>query len=679
MSRRRNSPSSSTSSTSSGASALPGLQQCLSYLQQGDVSAFARSAEELARRHPQAAKAWQMRGVAALMQGQLQQAVDDLQRAARLDQSDASIWDNLGVALQRAGHHQAAAESYQGSVRLNPDVAAVWCNAAANFGEMGDFVLARNCAARALKIDPGILEGHLNLGNALRLLGDNEPAARALLRAIELDPECAPAHMALARTMHQFQAGSDLAVKHARRALEIDPDYADARFAYAEACNSTEDKVDALRALGAHLGRGGIQLGQSLLWALLADPRESPASLFAVKRAFAERFEPVFSSVHQPHDNQPGLRRKLKVGFLSGDFRRHPVADHILPLWQGINRRKLAVHAYSSCPASMHDATTEELKALADNWSDVQEHNDAVLARQIREDGIDILIDLAGHTAFNRVAVLMRKPAPLQMHWLGYPSSTGLEVIDYLVVDPVLAPAGAEAFCSEQLLRLPSYSPLLRMPGVSTPSPLPAQSNGYITFGVTSRGDKLNEETVRLWAAVLQQLPDARLVIADAGSAEARRRLGEQFASCGIGQQRLDSRNFGSEAEYLALHGEIDILLDTFPFNGGTTVSHGLSMGVPTLTLCGELMTQRMAAARLRAVGLDDWIAGSKEEFVALAVKKAAALNELAALRSGLPARLEEIGQLKPEAFAASFEKGLRQAWQRWCEQLPPAAINIAG
>lgn len=664
--------------TSPAQPALPGLQQCLAHLQRGDLAAFSRSAEELVRRHPSAAKAQQMCGVAALMRGQLQLAVDHLQHAARIDQHDASIWDNLGVALQRAGHHQAAAESYQGSVRLNPNVAAVWCNAAANFGEMGDFVLARNCAARALKLDPNILEGHLNLGNALRLLGDYESAVRALLRAIELDPACAPAHMGLARAMHQFKRGSELALKHALRALEIDPAYPDGKYVYGEITNEATAMVDALRAMGIDRGRGGIQPAQVLLWALLMDPRETPASLFAAKRSFAARFEPLFKDLRLPHDNQPSLRRKLKVGFLSGDLRRHPVADHVLPLWQGINRRKLAIHAYSTCPLTRQDDTTATLRQLADHWVDAQDLDDAALSKRIREDGIDILIDLAGHTTHSRVAVLLRKPAPVQMHWVGYPSSTGLSVIDYLIVDPVLAPAEEEAFCSESLLRLPVYNNQLALPGTPEPTALPALRNAWLTLGSTARGDKLNEKVVALWSQVLHQLPDARMIVADVSTGEVRRRLERMFAEHGIDTGRIDFRPRSGEADFIALHGEIDFILDTFPFGGGTTVTHALYMGVPTLTLRGPFMTQRMAAARLSAIGLQDWIASDEAEFVAIACQKAAASDQLAALRAALPGRIAASDALRPAVFAASFEKGLRQAWQRWCEQLPPGQIDIA-
>ena len=657
---------------------IPGLEQCIAFLQKGNIDAFERSARELAARYPQASKPQQLLGVAALMRGRLQEAVDQLQRAARLNPADATIWDNLGVALQRAGHYDAAVECYQSSVRLDPTVAAVWCNAAANFGELSDYVLARNCAARALKLDPRIVEGHLNLGNALRLLGDYEPAVRALLRAVDLDPTCAPAHMGLARAMHQFPTGSELAVKHALRALEIDPAYADAKFAYAEACHFALDKVDALRALGAVAGRGGIQAGQSLLWSLLMDPRETPASLFAEKRAFAQRFEPLFAASRQPHDNDRALRRKLKVGFLSGDFRRHPVADHVLPLWQGINRRKLSIHAYSTAPLSTQDDTTATLRGLTDAWVDAGDMEDEALAQRIRDDNIDVLVDLAAHTAHNRIGVVLRKPAPVQAHWIGYPSSTGLSVIDYLIADPVLAPSGADVYCSEKLIRLPTYNNQISFVDAPDVNALPALTNGHVTFGSTARADKLNAAVIALWSRVLKRVPNARLVVADAGLAEVRKRFGADFQAHGVSLDRIDFRPRGAEAHFAALHGEIDINLDTFPFNGGTTVTHGLYMGVPTVTLRGTFMAQCMAASRLHAVGLDDWIADDEDAFVDIAVRKAAAVAELASLRAGLRQRLEQAPLRQRDAFAAAFEKGLRRAWQDWCEDRPPAAIDIA-
>lgn len=655
---------------------IPGLDQCLALLRAGQLDRFEVAARELAARHPQASKPIQLVGVAALMKGRLQQAIDALQQAARLNPDDASIWDNLGVALQRAGHRLAAVDCFQGSVRLDPNVAAVWVNAAANFADLGDFVLARNCAARAVQLDSSLVEAHLNLGQALRHLNEPVPAIRALLAATDLDADCAPAHMGLALAL-KANHKNELALRHARRALEIDPEYLDGRLAHAIVCQRAREAVDALREV-RRLEPDNLVSAQGLLWNSLLDDRISPEELFALHDEFGRYFEPRFAPLRKSHANAREPERKLKIGFLSGDLRRHPVADHVLPLWQGLGRYNIAIHAYHS--HSFNDEATTQLRALADMWADVHELGDDDLAQRIRDDGIDILVDLAGHTSYNRMAVLLRKPAPLQMHWIGYPSSTGVRAIDYYIADPVFAPAGmADALCSEKLLRLPTYNNQCSLPDTpGTPSALPALRNGCITFGWTGRADKLNPSVLALWGRVLQAVPGSRILIGDASITDFRERVLAGLAAAGIDGARVGFRDRGDESVFAGLHRDIDIVLDTFPFNGGTSLTHGLYFGVPTVTVAGRALTQRMGAARLEVVGLGDWVAQDADAYVDIACRKAADLEALAALRADLPRRLDAAPLRDIDRFAATFSSGLRTAWQRWCRGEAPAAIDVA-
>lgn len=653
--------------------AIGGLDACIALLHAGQVDAFDAAARDLVARYPRAGKPVQLAGVAALMKGRLQEAVDQLQAAARLNPNDASVWDNLGVALQRAGHNRAAVDCFQGSVRLNPGAANVWVNAAANFGDLGDYVLARNCAARAVELDPMLPDAHLNLGCALRHLGGGETALRALLRCLELDPDCAPAHMNLSRLLSS-RGAMDLALHHARRARDIDPTYVDGKLAYTVLCGFVSEQVDAWRQhLRAHpMDRVG---NQDLQWALLMDERETPQSLFDAQRAFGARFEPQYAAERQPCSNDRDPARQLRVGFLSGDFRRHPTADHIEPLWRGLDRGKMAVHAYHTAPGG--DETTARLRELADAWHEVAQLGEEALASRIRADGIDILIDLAGHTTFNRLGTLLRKPAPLQMHWIGYPGSTGLSVIDYYIGDPILTPAAADAFCSEKVIRLPTYNNQQCMALAPEVSPLPALDRGYLTFAANGRANKINPRVIALWAKVLAAVPDSRMLIADASVEDFRARVLEGFAGNGIDAARIDFRPRTDEAAYMALHAEMDIVLDTFPFNGGTTATHALCMGVPVLTLPAPFVAGRMAAARLAAVGLHDWIARDEADFVARAVRHAQNIEDLVQLRAGLRQRLEEAPLRQIETFATAFEAGLRAAWMRWCAGQPTAAIDV--
>lgn len=655
---------------------IPGLDACIALLRARKITEFDAAVRQLAQRFPRESKVVQLVGVAALMQGRLQQAVDALQAAARLNQNDPSIWDNLGVALNRAGHYDAAAECFQGSVRLNPDVAAVWVNAAANFADMGDHVLARNTAARAVELAPELPEAHQNLGNALRLLGDTPTAVKVLLRAIELDPECAPAHMGLARALQKHNQ-YELALEHAREAIRIDPDYVDGNLAYAMLCGDTEKVVDLYgKILSA---RPNETVASSRLFWMLNDPRFDAQALLAETRAFAARFEPRHAVARRPHDNKPDPDRPIRVGFVSGDLRRHAAAYHIEPLWRGLaglaEGFKLIV--YDTTPAS--DDMTDRLKAFAAEWVAARDLSDAQFDERIRADAIDVLIDCSGHTDSNRLSVFMRKPAPVQAHWLGYTNTTGLECMDYYIADPVLAPVGSmdDQFV-EKLIRLPVYTAQLPPVECDT-APLPAARNGHVTFGSLCRPEKINENVVALWARVLKAVPDARMLLGVIPVEDSRMRIRNWFERNGVPAGRLEFRGRLPEPEYMALHNSIDILLDSFPFSGATTTTNALWMGVPVVTLAGAAMPQRQSAARLAAVGLEAWIAQTPEAFVDIAVRNAASVAELSRLRNTLPGMLAAAPALQSRAIAESFAAGLRMAWRRWCAGGPPAPIDLSG
>lgn len=652
-----------------------GVDHCLALLKAGRLDQFELAARQLAARHPKGAKPLQLVGLAALMSGKLQEAVDALQASARLDQHDASTWGYLGIALQRAGHYQAAAEAYQGSVSLDPTVAAVWVNAASNFAAMGDYVLARNLSFQATRLAPDLPEAWANLGNALRLLGDSQDAVRALLKAVHLDPRCAPAHMGLARIMGDASAQRlELALKHARLAIEADPEGLDNRLTLAQLCGFPEEVADLCRAIVAHHPLDSFVTG-ALLFSLLSDPRSAPQEHLQVARRFNDAARQAMQPPACDYPNPRDPDRPLRVGFLSGDFCNHAMAPQLAPLWRALDRSRIEVHAWYT--RAHRDAWTDTLQAMTDGWIDATQLSDEQLAASIRDSRIDILIDLSGYTDFNRLGALLRHPAPLTMHWLGYMATLGLDCIDYYIADPVLAPPGAEAAFTEKLIRLPLYT---NQQGLTErpPGPLPALGSGYVTFGSLARKDKINAKVLDLWSEVLRQLPAARMLLVIDHIDEVRRRLLEGFAARGVAAGRIDFVPRQGGQAYVDLFDRIDIQLDTFPFSGGTTTSDALWMGVPTVTLMGEATQQRLAAARLAAVGLNDWVAASPAEYVRMVCSHARNLAGLAELRQGLRQRVQDAPLRQEAAFAAAFEQGLRQAWQRWCAGEPPAHIDVA-
>ncbi len=390
--------------------------------------------------------------------------------------------------------------------------------------------------------------------------------------------------------------------------------------------------------------------------------------------ADARRFGELVAAKAKPYVrwlNRPDPGRALRVGFVSGDLREHAVAHFLQGLVKALAdgaRGRLELLAYSNHVSS--DATTAALKACFGRWCLTVGLSDAQLAEQIHRDGVDILIDLSGHTAHNRLPVFAFKPAPVQVSWLGYFATTGVQAIDYVLADPLTLPPALEKDFTETVWRLPQtrlcFTPPADAPAVAE---LPALRQGHITFGCFNNLSKMNEAVVALWAQVLRAVPGSRLFLKckQLGEASLRDSVLERFALHGIEAARLTLEGQSPRKEYLAAYARVDIALDPFPFSGGTTTAEGLWMGVPALTLAGERFVSRQGLGLMRNAGLPEWVAGSPEDYVARACTLASDLTALAALRAGLRAQVLASPVFDSAAFAQHFEAALRAMWQRWC------------
>jgi len=341
-----------------------------------------------------------------------------------------------------------------------------------------------------------------------------------------------------------------------------------------------------------------------------------------------------------------------------------------------LGRHDLDILAYSNYPDE--DAVTRRLKMLTDEWQLVAGVGDDDLAQRIRADGVDILVDLSGHSACNRLPVFARKPAPVQVTWLGYSGTTGLRGMDYRFVYRHTAPPGRlDDQFTEKLVYLPcamSFDTSRDAPDVG---PLPAAALGHVTFGSLNRPNKIGERAVALWARVLHALPTSRLLIGAINDADTAQRLLGRFAQCGIEPARIELRPRLPLRDYLELHNEIDILLDTVPYAGGTTTNHALWMGVPTVTLAGSTLPQRLGAGIMNKAGLPEWVAETEDGFVAIARQAAADPVRLAALRAGLRQRLTGDPNLRTDKVADRVALAFRIMWRRWCDGLPPEPIEL--
>lgn len=477
-------------------------------------------------------------------------------------------------------------------------------------------------------------EVHCNLGVALRAAGEQDEAAYHLREACRLRPALAAAWYNLGL-------------------LEFDrARYAEAEHAYRQAI-SAEPAVEAWQ--------------HSLLCLLNYAPGYDRRDVFEAHRAWADRFP-------APRDAHPGRARprdsaRLRIGYVSADFRNHSVAFFIGPVLQHHDRRRFEIFCYDNW--ARPDETSARLRGLVDHWRPVHALDDDALEHQIRDDRIDLLVDLSGHTQGHRLPVFARKPAPVQATWIGYPQTTGLPTIDYRITDRYLDPPGeTEAYGSEQLWHLPGCA-VCFLPPEDAPPPraLPCGAPGAVTFGSINHYFKVTDDVVAAWARILSEVPAARLrIVVDHGERPAvALAVRARFAAHSVLPERIDVRGRTDLAGFFGQLAEIDIALDPFPYNGGTTTYQCLWAGVPVVTLAGNSAIARCGVMILSAVGLPDLAATDTDEYVAIAARLASDPGRVADLRTGLRDRYRASPLYAAERFTRGLEEAYDAMWQAYC------------
>ncbi len=513
-------------------------------------------------------------------------------------------------------------------------------------------------------------EVHSNLGEAFRAHGQLDQAIASCRQAIALQPNYPEAHSNLGNSL-AASGHFDEAIAEQQRALAIKPDLASAHCNLGNALREAGQVDRALEVLRNAVARwpGDPEMHSFLILTLLHQPGEFGIALRETCRQWGERHGAPLGECVPAHGNSVDPRRRLRVGYVSADFSSHVVSRFLTPLLEGHDHVEFEICCYAS--VRRPDQVTERLKKTADLWRNVVGFTDEKLAAQIRADAIDILVDLTMHSAGNRLLAFARKPAPVQVAWLGHPGSTGLRAVDYRLTDASMDPAGSEwADSVENAVRLPDswfcYDPLEEFP---PPGELPARKAGYVTFGSLNSFPKMNEAVVRRWAAVLSAVAGSKLLMR-CPEGEAQTRLRRLFAAHGIGSERMELVSWlSAPAEFLQLYQRIDIGLDPFPFNGGTTTCEALWMGVPVLTVPGSAAVSRIGLSILSAAGLANFVAETEEEFVFLAVRLATDLDLLANLRSTLRQRMKTSAYMDGPRFARNVEQAYREMWRQWCEK----------
>ncbi len=546
--------------------------------------------------------------------------------------------------------------------------------------KLGDSLQAVEFLSQAVKISPGDPRCHFNLGIVLEKSGQKDAAVRSYIKAVELSPDYIPAMNNLAGIY-----------KHSGRLLEAE--------AICRKCiDSNPERYEPYSTLGnllvsARRHDEAIGFYRKAL-AINPDCAKTHSNLLlclnycdnaSSEEIFREHLEwgrALAAKFYKPGEyaNARTSDKKLRIGYVSADFKRHSVAFFIEPVIHWHNKEKFEIFCYSDVGAP--DAITARIKSMAFAWRDICEMSHEDVASIVRDDKIDILVDLGGHTC-ERMPLFAIKPAPLQAAYLGYLNTTGLETVDYRITDEWSDPPGQEQYHTEKIVRISggmqAYSPPADAPDTGAP---PFERNGYFTFGSFNNLSKITGEVIRIWALILNKVPNSKLLLKGRSLADPsiRNALLEEFASNGVSSERLILKHFAPTlSEHLNIYNQVDLSLDTFPHNGVTTVCEAMWMGTPVLTLAGERHASRAASSIIARVGLESFIARSVEEYIAKAEFHGRNPETLANLRPALRGALMSSSLCDGEGLTLKLERFYRKAWQDYIDRAAKSSMSSRG
>ena len=611
-------------------------------------------------------------GSALLEQGAFPASSAAYREVIRLRPDHAEAHYDLGFVWHRQGQIGAAKAAYRAALQIQPDHVAAQGNLGKALLDEGQLDAAIVAFRAALQIEPDHANAHYNLGNALLGKGEREAAMEAYRAALRGNPSHPQASVNLGNLFQDCDQ-IDEALAAYENALAAQPDFTSAHNNLGNAFKSCARLDEALATYrrAVALAPANARYHSNLVYLLLFHPAFGPGEIREELTRWNERHAAPLRSSIRPLANAADWSRRLKIGYVSTDFRDHVIGRNLLPLFRHHDRAQFEIICYASLPSP--DAMTREFQKCSDLWRDVFRTSDEALAEQIREDGIDILVDLGLQMAENRLLVFARQPAPVQVTFAGYPGSTGVEAVRYRFTDPFLDPPGCnDTFHSEESIRLPAtfwcFDPLEEIVAVNA---LPALREGHVTFGCFNNFCKINEPLLALWARILVEVPGSRLrVLAPRG------RCREAFLGAlkGIEPSRVEFMTKAPRSEYLAWYHGVDMVLDTFPYNGHTTSLDALWMGVPVVSLAGEHPVSRAGWSQMSNLGRPELVTTSPDEYVHRAVQLARDIPRLAELRRTLRSQMEASPLMDAPRFARDIESAYRGMWQQWCENQPESS-----
>lgn len=616
---------------------------------------------------------------AAFRGGNIQSAIDLYRDALTAKPDWAAVHNNLAMAYRQMEDAESSEKHFRLALENEPELVGALSNLGGLLVEQKRIEEAAVFLRRALALEPNNAGVLCNLGLLSFQRHDDLKAIEFLQRSVSLNNNFAPAFFTLGN-LHLRQPDYAAAADQFARVLELSPSHKHAAVNRAKALSSlglVDESYATLRQV-MEVDPTFTAAHSNLILKQHYDPRLSPSALYAEARRWSETHEAQSASAPKPVAIDP--ERVLRVGYLSPHLTRHPVGYFVEPVLKHHDGEQVTAICYAD--DLQQDGQSERLRAHAIDWQDVSAMDHNELAERIRADGIDILIDLDGHSGPNRLPVFARRAAPIQVTWAGYVGTTGLDAMDYLVTDTRQTVDADLQYMTEQPVYMPgNYVSLAPIESAPEVGPCPSEKQGVITFGCFNSLNKINESVVQLWSQILATVPDSRLklITFDLGDRAVRLRIARMFVACGVEVDRLDLLGRMPRAELLAAYSTVDIALDPFPYSGGLTTLESLWMGVPVITKRdGDRFASRHSVTHLTAVGLTECIAENAEDYLARAV----ALADDSERRATLRATLRETMRSSPACDGASFTRALERAfrimWQRYCEGEQPTAISEA-
>lgn len=680
------------------------LQSAIEHHRAGRLDEAENIYRNLLRTSPANADALHLLGVVTAQRGDTHEAERLVRKAISLNKNAAEFHNSLGKMLNDSGRYNEAIACLRKAIQLNAKYADAYNNLGNAYHLQANAQDAASCYRQASQLDPQNIEILINLGNALFKLQQIADAVECFNRAIDINPRADKTYFNFANNLKasrrfdealvnyglaleinpnlgaalvgiasiQFLNGDTQSViSNLRKAIHLQPEMTMAHFALGQAflklghLSAAENSFREALRISPHLHVAG----SALLGCLALKAQEHRADILAEFRRWNETFaaplcpsQPEFANTREP-------QRQLKIGYVSPDFCRHVVSFFIEPILANHDKTQFEIHCYAD--VEKEDDFTQRLKHQVAQWHPITGMTDEAVANMVRSHNIDILVDLTGHSRENRLLAFARKPAPIQITYLGFADTTGLAAMDYRLTDHYADPEGsADGNYVEKLLRLPNSLWCFRAnPDMPQVNPLPALKNQYLTFGSFNNYYKISEETILLWSLLLGKIPNSRLIMVTIPEGDAQRKLLDKFAAHGISPDRITIFDRLVTPKFLAMFQQVDIALDPYPIEGATTTCDALWMGVPVISLIGNTFLSRAGFSVLSAAGLQDFAAPTPEAYIDIAAHLASNIPLLAEIRTGLRSHVAFSPLADEYRFTRDLERLYREIWGKWCAE----------